>query len=151
MGLHNAYCIIRILLQNMKKIIGFPKPTKKKKVKVNRTKLLNTLDKLVKDFVKRRDEHICQYCGIYCEGSNCHASHVIPVSHGQHLRFEPLNLKVLCYHHHLNWWHKNPTEAGKWYRNKFPDRMKFLDKEKMISKKLTNDELIEQIELYKTL
>ena len=127
----------------------FPKPEKKKKKKANRTLLINKLDKLVKDWVKRRDDNICQYCGIYCEGSNCHASHVIPVSHGQHLRFEPLNMKVLCYHHHLNWWHKNPTEAGKWFTKKFPDRIKFLNKEKKITKKLTDEELQSEIEIYK--
>lgn len=139
-------------LPKKKKItIGFPKPVKKKKIKLNRIKLLKQLDKLVKDWVKRRDEHICQYCGIYCEGSNCHASHVIPVSHGQHLQFEPLNLKVLCYHHHLNWWHKNPTEAGIWFRQKFPERMEFLDKEKQIKHRWTDEELKEQIELYKTM
>lgn len=130
---------------------SFPKPTKKKKVKLKRTKLIKQLDKLVKDWVKRRDENICQYCGVYCEGSNCHASHVIPVSHGQHLRFDPLNLKVLDYHHHLNFWHKNPVEAGEWFKKKFPERWKYLEKEKQVMTKLTDDELVEQIALYKTL
>jgi len=30
-------------------------------------------------------------------------------------------------HGHLHWWHKNPTEAGKWFREKFPHHMKYLD------------------------
>lgn len=26
------------------------------------------------------------------------------------------------------WWHENPAESGKWIREKFPERMKELDK-----------------------
>jgi hypothetical protein len=37
-------------------------------------------------------------------------------------------MKVLCYHCHLNWWHKNPIEAGRWFESKFPERVKELEK-----------------------
>lgn len=89
-------------------------------------KLKKKLEILVKDFVKIRDKNTCQHCGKYVEGSDCHGSHVIPVSQGNQFRFDPLNLKVLCYHCHLNWWHKNPIEATAWFREKFPDRYEYL-------------------------
>ena len=90
------------------------------------TKLKKKLEKLVADYVKLRDKYICQYCGKKVEGSNCHASHVIPKSQGNQFRFDPINLKVLCYHHHINWFHKNPIEAAEWFKQKFPDRYEYL-------------------------
>ena len=90
------------------------------------SKLKKRLETLVKDSVKKRDENTCQHCGKYVEGSDCHGSHVIPVSAGNQYRFDPINIKVLCYHCHLNWWHKNPIEATEWFKNKFPERYDYL-------------------------
>ena len=39
-----------------------------------------------------------------------------------------LNLKLLCYHCHINWWHKNPVESGEWFKQTFPDRWKIIEK-----------------------
>ena len=88
------------------------------------------LDVLIKQIVKIRDKFTCQKCFKVVEGSNCHASHVIPVSAGNKLRWDEKNLKVLCYHHHINWWHKNPTESGEWFKKSFPDRWKYLEANK---------------------
>jgi hypothetical protein len=41
-----------------------------------------------------------------------------------------MNMKVLCYHCHLNWWHKNPLESGEWFKDKFPERAKFIEEHK---------------------
>ena len=84
------------------------------------------LEKLVKEIVKIRDGNVCQFSGELVEGSNCHASHVIPVSADGRLAFDPLNLKVLSYHWHLNWWHKHPIAAGDWFKTKFPTRWEYL-------------------------
>jgi hypothetical protein len=97
-------------------------PKKKSKKKAARDKA----EKLAKLYVKLRDDYTCQMCGKRVEGVNCHASHVIPVSRSGRLRCDPLNMKVLCYYHHLNWWHKEPTSAGKWFTDKFPERMDYL-------------------------
>ena len=94
------------------------------------SKLKKELSKLVKDFIKKRDNHTCQYCGKKVEGNNCHASHIIPVSHGNVLSFDPLNMKVLCYHHHINWWHKNPMKSAEWFKQKFPERWEYLQNNK---------------------
>lgn len=94
------------------------------------SKLKEQLMILVKQKVKERDKYICQRCGKQVDGKNCQASHVIPVSAGNILSFDELNLKVLCYHCHLNWWHKNPIEAGEWFKTKFPDRWEYLQANK---------------------
>ena len=85
------------------------------------------LEKKVKLVVKQRDKYTCQKLEEVVEGANCHASHVIPVSQSPRMAYDPLNLKVLSYHNHLNWWHKFPTESGKWFAEKFPERMEYLN------------------------
>jgi len=113
---------------------------------------MKKLEKLVKDYVKRRDEYTCQKCGKVVEGSNCHASHVIPVSRSGYLQFDPMNMKVMCYHDHINWWHKHPVEAGKWYTDTFPERWEYLQALHIQRlKPLTYDELQSKIEHYKAL
>ena len=89
-------------------------------------KIREKLETLVKDYVRRRDKFTCQKCDKVVSGSNCQVSHVIPVSATLRLAYDPKNMKVLCYHDHLNWWHKNPVEAGEWFKNKFPDRWAYL-------------------------
>jgi 5-methylcytosine-specific restriction endonuclease McrA len=73
-----------------------------------------------------RDKDTCQHCGKYVQWCDRHASHVIPVSRDGRLAMDPLNMKVLCYHCHLNRRHKHPIEAGEWYTKKFPDRWEIL-------------------------
>ena len=95
--------------------------------KSERRKLIIKLDETCAKIIKIRDEHHCQHCGKYVTGSDAHCSHVLPKSLGYYVRWDLINLKLLCMHGHLHWWHKNPTEAGKWFREKFPHRMKYLD------------------------
>lgn len=123
-------------------------PTKKRKESLTAAK--KRLEKLVKDYVKVRDNYTCQKCGEVVSGSNCHASHVIPVSRSGYLQFEPLNMKVLCYHHHINWWHKHPIDAGQWYTDKFPDRWEYLQElHQQRLKPMKLPEILEKIEEYK--
>ena len=45
------------------------------------------------------------------------------------LRFEPLNVKPLCFRCHLHWWHKEPLEASEWFKTVMPEEsMKQLNK-----------------------
>lgn len=96
------------------------------------SKIKKQCDKLVKDIVKIRDKYICQKCGKHTSGSDCHGSHVVPVSAGNKLAFDEQNLKVLCYHCHINWWHKHPLEAAAWFNATFPDRALYLEQNKGI-------------------
>lgn len=117
-------------------------------MKTPKRKIKDKLEKLVKEQVKKRDKYICQRCSKKVEGTNCHASHVIPVSRDMRLAFDPLNLKVLCYHCHINWWHKHPTESGVWFRSKFPKRMEYLEQEHLKNQKLGSISMKWYEELY---
>ena len=133
---------------------GLPEPVRKprKKKKPSKTLLKKKLEKLVKDYVKRRDNYTCQHCGKVVEGVNCHASHVIPVSRSGYLQFDPMNMKVLDYHCHINWWHKHPVEAGKWFTDTFPERWEYLRNLHIKRMKpMTELELQEKIDYYKSL
>lgn len=124
------------------------KPKTKKPIKGLKKKL----EKLVKDYVKVRDNYTCQRCGKKVEGVNCHASHVIPVSRSGYLQFEPLNMKVMCYHDHINWWHKHPVESGQWFRDTFPERWAYLEElHKQRLKPMKVWELEEKIEYYRNI
>lgn len=102
------------------------KPAKKPR-KVSRKGLVKKLDDICAKIIKVRDENTCQMCGKYVTKGDAHSSHVLPKSMGYYVRWDLLNLKLLCFHCHMNVWHKNPTVAGEWFRTKFPHRMKYLD------------------------
>ena len=82
---------------------------------------------LCREIVLKRDGDACQHCGKHVEGSDRQVSHVIPRSANGRMSVEPLNCKVMCYHCHLNWWHKNPVEAGQWFRETFPARWAMIE------------------------
>lgn len=109
-----------------------------KKSKLNKvskkpvSKLKKECMNLVKEIVSIRDKDICQKCGERVFGVNRHRSHVIPVSAGNKLAFDPMNIKILCFHDHFGWWHKNPTEASEWFKEKFPERWEYLKANKGI-------------------
>ena len=119
----------------------------KKKETISKQKKKTEL--AVKKLVKARDGYICQHCGKHCEGANAHASHVIPVSAGNQFRFDPLNLKCMCYHCHINWWHKNPIEATEWFKEKFPERYDYLFSLPRVTVKFSIDDLKEMETKYK--
>jgi 5-methylcytosine-specific restriction endonuclease McrA len=66
----------------------------------------------------------CMYCGTT---ENLQCSHVKSVGAYPHLRLDDMNAITLCMKHHLYWWHKEPTEAGKWFENTFPDQALYLE------------------------
>lgn len=83
----------------------------------------------VKEYVRKRDNNQCQRCGKYVIGRQAETSHVIPKSHGNVLRFDPQNLKVLCFSCH-RWWHANPTDSGAWFKKKYPQRWEYLQEKR---------------------
>ena len=115
----------------------------------DRKKLMDKLDKLCREIIIIRDENKCQKCGKYVEKKNAHCSHVIPRSHGNKLRWDLWNLKLLCFHCHINWWHKNPCDSGEWFKSKFPKRWEYLEANKNIVRKYTIDDLKELIKYFK--
>ena len=104
------------------------KGKKRRIIKATRIRVMS----LAKKIVRLRDDYTCQYLidvepeKAKVSGSNCQCSHVIPVSADKRLQYDPLNMKILSYHWHLNWWHKNPVESGIWFKEKFPERWEYL-------------------------
>ena len=101
-----------------------------RKKKTPRQKVEKALDKCWREAVKERDKYTCQWCGKKVEGSNAHASHVVPRSNGKRLRWQILNGKCLCFHCHMNLWHKDPIAGAEWFKAKFPERYEYLMEEK---------------------
>lgn len=106
--------------KSIKKTI--PGAKKKRKVKTPLQKLHDKCWAMAKKVVQLRDHHQCQHCFKPASGSNGHTSHVLPKSTHGALKYVLDNLKLLCYHCHINWWHKNPIEAGMWFKSAFPER-----------------------------
>lgn len=94
------------------------KPSQKKKWP-SKTKLNKKNCELAKLIAKARDRYICQHCG---RTSNIHGSHIINEARDHRLACDPYNIKALCYNCHFWWRHKNPVEAGDWFRAKRPGR-----------------------------
>jgi hypothetical protein len=118
--------------------------------KPSRSKIKKDLEKLVKTYIKERDNYTDQRSGEKVSGVNCHASHVFPVGSCSVLQFEPLNMIVLSYHNHINWWHKNPIEAAQWFEDKFPERLAILNVMKQSKTKTSTVDLQILIDEYKT-
>ena len=94
------------------------------------TKWRKKLEKKCRELIIERDNSTCQHCGKAVEGVNCHVSHIVPRSYSYRLAFDLSNLMVKCFRCHINWWHKNPVEAGLWFKDKFPDRYEYLERRK---------------------
>ena len=116
-----------------------------------RKKLVEKLDNQLREYVIKRDKSFCQWCGKKVTGSDRHVSHVIPRSRGMRLRWEPYNVKLLCFHCHMNKWHKNPLESAKWFAEKSPERKKYLDAHSHEVAKLSNADLEKKLDRLKTL
>jgi 5-methylcytosine-specific restriction endonuclease McrA len=83
------------------------------------------LNALLREILIRRDGEKCLRCP---NRNRVHASHIYPKGKYRGLQFDPDNLKFLCYHCHIYFWHKNPIEAYKWIRTAIPkDRLKRLE------------------------
>ena len=85
---------------------------------------------LCRKIVILRDSSTCQWCSKIVFGSNCHVSHVVPRSAGLSYYYDPMNLKILCADCHINKWHRHPKIAEEWFKEKFPDRVTYLQEKK---------------------
>lgn len=120
--------------------------------KSKRKKLIDKLDKIVMEIVRIRDKWTCQWCGKHVKGSNAHCSHVIPRSRGNHLRWDLQNVKLLCFHCHVNTWHKDPNRGSAWFRRTFPERYDYLELERYTDEKFSIADLeakFEELQEYK--
>ncbi len=105
-----------------------PGAKKKRKVKTPLQKMHDKCWAMAKKVIAIRDYYKCQHCFKRAVGTNGHTSHVLPKSTHGAIKYNLMNLKLLCYHCHINWWHKNPIESGKWFRETYPDRVAVIEK-----------------------
>ncbi len=129
-----------------------------KRKKTKRRKLIEKLDAVVREIVYIRDEGKCQRCDKYISKTieradgklvgnpDRHTSHVVPRSKGNRLRWDLLNLKLLDFHHHINWWHKDPVAAGLWFKEAYPARYEYLMEHKYEVVKYTESDLQELLD-----
>lgn len=65
------------------------------------------------------------------------------------LSFDPKNLKVMCSHCHLYWWHKDILGACRWFEETFPENNVYLQEHRNVIVKYIPedyDEMIAEIE-----
>jgi 5-methylcytosine-specific restriction endonuclease McrA len=94
-----------------------------------RKRLTTRLDNLIRDFIRKKYHNRCCKCGKKISGQDSQVSHIVPKGNGASWRrFDLDNVLLMCYSCHINWWHKSPTEAGKWFSKKYPEIDKYLEK-----------------------
>lgn len=96
--------------------------------KSKRKRLTDRLDEVCLKVIRLRDNNKCQKCGKAVSGSDSQQSHVVCKGNGASLRrWDLLNIFLSCGYCHLFWWHKEVTEAGKWFAKKYPARESYLE------------------------
>lgn len=96
----------------------------KEKKKVSPKKLYKENVEMAKKIAKIRDNYTCQWCG---STENIHWSHIINEARDHRLATYEFNIKALCFHCHMNLWHKEPNMASEWFNKKFPGRYQLLN------------------------
>lgn len=131
-GISNVHskCMKAFIEKHLKKVKKKPVIVKRKKKtkKKTRTWYRKKAIELAKKLAKERDGYKCQYCGKDRSQVQIHGSHVYSVGSKLYLACDLKNIKALCSYHHHRWWHSNIIEASEWFKNKFPDRYKYLQK-----------------------
>lgn len=93
---------------------------------------LTTWDTKWSKLIRQRDGDTCQVCGNF---GHQNAHHILTRSI-KGLRFEPLNGISLCaachvFSHEFSA-HKTPEAFKRWFKKKFPDRWKYIEKKRNI-------------------
>ncbi|MBP9780139.1 hypothetical protein KBD33_05985 [Candidatus Gracilibacteria bacterium] len=113
-------CNEKYILQKEKE----KKKALKEKKKVSPRKLYKENVEMAKKIAKIRDNYTCQWCG---STENIHGSHIINEARDHRLATYEFNIKALCFHCHMNLWHKEPNMASEWFNKKFPGRYQLLN------------------------
>ena len=109
----------------------------KRKPKERRKKLQEECEKLLVEYCRLRDDNTCQKCGkTHLQGRNRQVSHVYNRTRDGRLKYDPVNVKILCWPCHFTWWHRHTYEAGAWFLGKFPERAAYLDEQRLANMQL---------------
>jgi hypothetical protein len=98
---------------------------KKRKQKTSKQKKEIKLWELCKEYIRLRDNNTCQKCGKKVHGQGADTSHVFCKARYKGIKYDEINLKVLCMYCH-KWWHNNPIESAEWFSIAFPERYESL-------------------------
>ena len=74
-----------------------------------------------------RDSNQCQHCG---GDIGLEMSHVIRKGQCGRLKFDLVNVKLLCSGCHI-WWHQNEVEASQWFVETWPMRWEYLQAKRL--------------------
>lgn len=80
-------------------------------------------DRQMSVLVRSKDR--CEKCGNTSFNSTLQHAHVVGRGN-MTLRWDIINGMCLCASCHL-WWHHEPIDSGVWFRQRFPERMEYLD------------------------
>lgn len=90
-----------------------------------RAALVKECDALVKKLLIADRGEACERCNTF--GSVViHAAHIKSKGPYARLRFEKLNLLLLCYHDHIEFAHKEPDDFIQWVEQRWPGRLQRL-------------------------
>lgn len=92
--------------------------------KISHKGMIRKLDDHFREMIRERDNYHCVWCGT--NQGKLEVSHVIPKGRCLFLRWEPKNLKLLCYNCHHHKWHLR-AEGRQWFDAEFPDRISYLE------------------------
>jgi hypothetical protein len=87
--------------------------------KTKRQRLINKIDKLVRERLLNERGEFCEYCG---SQKRIQAAHIFPKGKYPHLRFDLDNILLLCYHHHFFWAHSSPVDFTNWVIKRLGNR-----------------------------
>ena len=90
-------------------------------MKASRKTLKAKADKLFSEYIRKRDGK-CMRCDLFKNRLEC--NHIVG-RRNLRLRYDANNAITLCTACHF-WWHENPLKASDWFRNKWPERAKYL-------------------------
>lgn len=91
-----------------------------------RAELTAMCDALVKKLLIAERGSSCERCGRSGINLPLHAAHIKSKGPYARLRFEKLNLLLLCYHDHIEWAHKEPDDFIQWIEQEWPGRLQTL-------------------------
>jgi 5-methylcytosine-specific restriction endonuclease McrA len=93
-----------------------------------RKRLTKRLDDTIRNIIRTKYGNRCCKCREKISGHNSHPAHIVAKGNGASWRrFDIENIILLCFKCH-RWWHDNPTESGKWFANKYPEKENYLEK-----------------------
>lgn len=74
---------------------------------------------LLHELVRLRDGERCRRCA---NPFDLQLSHIFPKGKHPKMEWDPWNVKLLCQHCHMDWWHKFPKKGMAWIRPLIPIR-----------------------------